>query len=580
MKKLLPFVILFLFLIPITLSAQAQYIFDFDTIGNHFAGDTIAVTIHGYDTLGIPYTGFAFLYISNQGNFVYWPTYGQTNMIVFSSGYWNGFIVVYTASDSLQLSVDAINVSEVNNCNYFDISPRNAEKLQILLPGEVNDPGNTDPFARGRKWISPFYCTAGILFDATVYITDEYWNPCNAGSDTVSFGSSNAFPILPPDTFLTNGTGQFSFIMRTASTNQTISVSKPSFFGDTLAADTSSAFPVYPGSFSKLLLIAPSLSLLPGDTTTNTYRLPGATPDSTDWQVAGSPFNISVYAVDDCWNPIGGSAPQDSIRLSGSIGTHTIVSTGILTGGNVIFSLTSDWSGYLYLQAEDITDTTKATKYPVPIKIAGSRYRVEADEEGDTIFTDIDPIHLHIYYEDESGSRITDDDHDIIIYTYTGSGSLTPVDTVIRALTSGMCEPVVYYSTSQEEDLYLEIASESPSRLTSPGRNVDPIHVMTALTPDRPVVNYPNPFGIEHKETTIYYWLPRGCDVKISIYDRFGNLVRKWEKNGVAGYNTLPWNGKNGKGAVVGNGAYLLAIRATDRTEIIKEYRRWIAVVK
>lgn len=579
MKKLLPFVILFLFLIPITLSAQAQYIFDFDTVGTHFAGDTFTITINGQDTTGSPYTAYAYLRMTSPEYMECLDVAFDPNIILFnSSGTYTGRIIIYRASDSLQLYLTLQMGSAQNNCPYFTILPGIPKKLQIIMPNEENYPtGN-----RGRRWVTtPMFCdTAGISFTPTVYITDEYWNIKNAGSDTVSFGSNNAFPVLPPDTFLTGGIGLFSFIMRTASTDQTISVSKPSFFGDTLDADTSSPFIVYPGLFSKLLLIAPSQTLLPGDPTTNNFLLPGATPDTTDWQVAGSPFNISVYAVDDCWNPIGGSAPQDSIRLSGSIGTHTIVSTGILIGGNVIFSLTSDWSGYLYLQAEDITDTTKATKYPVPIKIAGSRYRVEADEEGDTIFTDIDPIHLHIYYEDESGSRITDDDHDIIIYTYTGSGSLTPVDTVIRALTSGMCEPVVYYSTSQEEDLYLEIASESPSRLTSPGRNVDPIHVMTALTPDRPVVNYPNPFGIEHKETTIYYWLPRGCDVKISIYDRFGNLVRKWEKNGVAGYNTLPWNGKNGKGAVVGNGAYLLAIRATDRTEIIKEYRRWIAVVK
>jgi hypothetical protein len=575
MNKPIPIIILFLLLFPLSMCGQT-YIFDFNPVGTHVAGDTINITITATDTSGAPYTSIATLRMTAPERMQCLDVFATPNIIAFNaSGTYTGRIIIFRASDSLQLSCSVPIGTAQNNCGYFTILPGSPKKLQILVPGEANDPGNTGN--RGRQWVAVFYDTAGVSFNATVYITDEYWNPTNVGNDSVSFGSNNAFPILPPNDALTNGTGQFPFILRTAAIDQTISVSKPNFVGDTLEADTSSPFVVRTGPFSQLLLIAPTQTVLAGDTTTNTFRLPGATPDTADWQVAGTPFNIAVYAVDNCWNPLSGGAPPDTIRAFGTIGPTTLADTSVLSTGVATLTFNSTISGYLYLQATDLEMSSITTQYMTPVYIAGARYRLTADQELDTIISG-DPISLHIYYEDESGTIITGDDHDVIIYVYRGSGSLTPTDTIVRALTSGEVHPTVNYTTIQMEELFLEVSSTT--RQSTPGRNQNPIWVRPNVTPNEPIVNYPNPFGSDYTTTTIAYYLEQQCEVYAAIYDRFGNLVRKWNLTGARGYNFIMWDGTNNRGTRVANGAYLLAIRATDRTEVIHEYRRWLAVVK
>jgi hypothetical protein len=501
--------------------------------------------------------------------------------VLIQNGLGNRYISVYRAQNPCSLSVYLIS-SDRYYSNSFAVNANVPQRIQALVPGEVADPGR---LPRGRAG-QPDFQTAGISFMVDVYVTDYWWNPVGYGSDTVNLTSDNPFPILPPDSPLTNGAGQFSCNLRTAC-NITIPSTYYHIFvshvtgGTALLPDTTTRFAVQPGLYDRLLLIAPSQSILAGDTVVNNYLLPGATPDSADWQVAGTPFDVMLYAVDNCWNVIQSSPPQNSVRVFGTIGAVTIADTAVLTGGSATFTLVSTVSDWLYLQGADIDDPSKTTQYQTPIYIAGARYRLVADEENETIVSGSD-IHLHIYYEDENGHRITDDDHDVIIYVYSGSGTLAPSDTVQRSLTSGLVEPTVSYSTNQAEDLYLRVSPADPQRRTGPGENVDPIYVIPTVAPGgREVTNFPNPFGYDQKWTTIYYWLESPCDVVVSIYDRFGNLVKDWPKVArQTGAHYLIWDGKNNKGVLVANGAYMLAIRATSRTTIVHDYRRWIAVVK
>jgi len=81
------------------------------------------------------------------------------------------------------------------------------------------------------------------------------------------------------------------------------------------------------------------------------------------------------------------------------------------------------------------------------------------------------------------------------------------------------------------------------------------------------VVNYPNPFHAGREDTIIQYYLNKSADVKMRIYDLFGNLVRTLEFppaeiGGRMGPNQVPWDGRNGKGIVVANGGYICRIEA------------------
>ena len=83
------------------------------------------------------------------------------------------------------------------------------------------------------------------------------------------------------------------------------------------------------------------------------------------------------------------------------------------------------------------------------------------------------------------------------------------------------------------------------------------------------LANYPNPFN---PETWIPYQLAAPADVKLTIYDMNGRVVRRLE----VGYQTagiyqsrnraLYWDGRSGRGESVASGLYFYTLRAGDFT--------------
>ena len=90
----------------------------------------------------------------------------------------------------------------------------------------------------------------------------------------------------------------------------------------------------------------------------------------------------------------------------------------------------------------------------------------------------------------------------------------------------------------------------------------------TALLP-----NYPNPFN---PETWIPYQLASESDVKITIYDTRGVLVRTLALGyQSAGYYTgrsraVYWDGRNNLGESVANGVYFYRLQ-TDETSLMRK---------
>jgi len=78
------------------------------------------------------------------------------------------------------------------------------------------------------------------------------------------------------------------------------------------------------------------------------------------------------------------------------------------------------------------------------------------------------------------------------------------------------------------------------------------------------VRNRPNPFRAGREETLIEYKLSEPSNVTITIYDLLGQEV--WHKsyrageNGGGEVNSVPWNGRNLSGEVVGNGGYICRV--------------------
>jgi hypothetical protein len=104
------------------------------------------------------------------------------------------------------------------------------------------------------------------------------------------------------------------------------------------------------------------------------------------------------------------------------------------------------------------------------------------------------------------------------------------------------------------------------------------------------VRNFRNPFEAGKEGTTIAYVLTKDAKVTIRLYNLVGDLVREMEfapgvEGGIgneAGYNNrVEWDGRNGDGMLVANGAYICQVIAepTDGSGPYKELRK-IGVLK
>ncbi|MFH1259444.1 MAG: DUF2341 domain-containing protein [Elusimicrobiota bacterium] len=77
------------------------------------------------------------------------------------------------------------------------------------------------------------------------------------------------------------------------------------------------------------------------------------------------------------------------------------------------------------------------------------------------------------------------------------------------------------------------------------------------------VSNYPNPFDSRKTSTKINYTLNQKCQVKITIYDLLGYLVREVSVEGnPGGANSFDWDGTDNSGRKVSQGMYLAVIEA------------------
>lgn len=77
--------------------------------------------------------------------------------------------------------------------------------------------------------------------------------------------------------------------------------------------------------------------------------------------------------------------------------------------------------------------------------------------------------------------------------------------------------------------------------------------------------NYPNPFN---PKTTIRFGLPRTSDLRVTIYDVAGRLVKVLDEGEFdAGYHQLQWDGTNTHGQAVNSGVYVYRVQAGEWQE-------------
>jgi hypothetical protein len=210
------------------------------------------------------------------------------------------------------------------------VSPGAFAKLQVLLPGESAVPGS----AAGKTG-TPSAQTAGVAFGGRINAVDGYWNVATTTNPVVSLACSDATAVLPASVVLVNGTNTAGVTMNLAG-SQTVTATY-------LTMNTTSApVAINAGTAAKLLV------LMPGETPalgTPTGR--AGTPTA---QTAGTPFTVTVNAVDTNWNL---AASTHTIAITASDTNAVLPSNAALSGGTGSFSVTFKTAGSWSVTATD-----------------------------------------------------------------------------------------------------------------------------------------------------------------------------------------------------------------------------------
>src|SRR5439155_1423129 len=177
-----------------------------------------------------------------------------------------------------------------------------------------------------------------------------------SSTHTVGITSSDANATLPANTSLVAGTKTFSVTLKTAGSR---TVTATDITDGTMTANTSPAITVNVGAFIKLQILLPGETASPGSATGKT-----GTPTA---QTSGTPFSVTVNAVDANWNTL--TTVTDTVGMTSSDASATLPANGALSAGTRTVSVTLRTTGSKTVTATDITDGTKTASTSPPITV-------------------------------------------------------------------------------------------------------------------------------------------------------------------------------------------------------------------
>ena len=225
-------------------------------------------------------------------------------------------------------------------------------KMQLLMPGETAVPGT----ATGKTG-SPTAQTAGTGYSVVVNAVDANWNLVSS-THTVGLASSDPFATLPANTALAAGTRTLSVTNRTAGTH-TFTVSN--ITDGTKTPNTGAPTLVRPGALTRLQLLVPGETALPGSATGKS--------GSPTAQAVDAPFTVTVNSVDANWNLV---STNHNIRITSSDPGAILPANNTLVAGSQTFNLTFKNAGSRTVTASNLTQTaiTASTSPAIPVNKA------------------------------------------------------------------------------------------------------------------------------------------------------------------------------------------------------------------
>lgn len=263
--------------------------------------------------------------------------------------------------------------------------------------------------------------TAGVPDNTTIRAVDPQGNTLTGFSGVVRLKETTSFgdgETVPASVTLVNG--QWSggvACLRADETNVNrgnVNVyawleSAPSKNG------TSDPFLVHPGAFSRVQLLVPGETPLPGSA--------AGKSGSPATQAAGRAFPVNVYATDNWWNPVSSS---DNVRITSSDAAASTPVSGALSGGYRSFNVTLNTVGTHTLTVADMTNGgIQGMTSPgiAVIPSAVDHFVISAIASPQVAGV---PVAVTIRATDASGNTIGGYAAEANLAANTGAGSITP----------------------------------------------------------------------------------------------------------------------------------------------------------
>ncbi|HMI30687.1 MAG TPA: hypothetical protein VK527_03040, partial [Candidatus Limnocylindrales bacterium] len=178
---------------------------------------------------------------------------------------------------------------------------------------------------------------------------------------------------------------------------------------------SSDPFIVHPGPLSRVQIIVPGQTPLPGSVSGYT--------GSPATQAVGTGFTVNVYATDPYWNPLPSG---DNVRATAT-GSYTASPTsGALSNGFRQFTVTLNTVGTQTVSVTDLTNgsITGSTSPPIQVIPAGVNGFAFNTITGPV--TAGVPVSVTIRAVDSGGNTVPTYAADAILAANTGTGSITP----------------------------------------------------------------------------------------------------------------------------------------------------------
>ncbi len=398
----------------VTINAQQIQDFSFATISSpQTAGNNIAYTITARRTGGGTVTSFngTGIITASYTGLTYTVNVGTAQ---FVNGIATGNIVLYDATEGSQvvtLTCTSTTPSATGTSNTFAINANTLDRLLIIGPGQLIDPGKNSGNGRINGSTTTSQQIAGSYFYVTVYACDAYWNTVTSASGNVTLSSSDPyFSATPVTTSFTNGKAYIRVTLGTAGT-QTLTATHSG------SATASSVYvPVVAGAlhhFTFFQNIASNvtagsniyLNVVAHDAYNNTVTsfgnsvtvqvLAGGSPiDSNNWSLSPSPPYFTSGLLT-------GAAAR--VRIFQRLVNVTVrVSYGSITGESNVFNVNpSTFSKILLIapgETYDPGDYYNGGKYGIPSnQSVGGSFSVvvyATDQYGNQITTINDTVRI------------------------------------------------------------------------------------------------------------------------------------------------------------------------------------------